>query len=263
MDELAQHNQARWEALAGARISYARPWLDLDLDSARTRVDPEGMLGDIAGKDVLCLASGGGQQSAAFGVLGAKVAVLDFCSTQLARDDEAARHYGLKTCTIQGDMRDLSVFPDNAFDLVWQAHSFTFIPDANPVFSEVARVLRPGGLYRFDFTNPFVPAILESSWNGMGYVATQPYVDGADTTSEDPHWEFHDDAGVLQRVEGPREFRHGLGAMVNGLIAYGFTIRGLWEDLGGDAGAEPGSWKHFMAIMPPWLTVWAKSEKGT
>jgi SAM-dependent methyltransferase len=263
MDELAIHNQARWEALAEARIAYTCPWLDLDIVSARERVDPEGVLDEITGTNVLCLAAGGGQQSAAFALLGSHVTVFDLCATQLRRDEEAAKHFSLNVTTIQGDMRDLSVFPSDSFDLVWQAHSFAFVPDPGVVFDGVARVLRGGGQYRLTFTNPFVPLSFENSWNGTGYVQSVPYVDGSDITDLDPSWEFRDDAGVLRRVEGPREFRHALGPMINGLIARGFDILGFWEDLSGDPGAQPGSWKHFTAVFPPWLTVWSRLRKAT
>ena len=58
MDELARFNQQRWEALARARILYSRPKLDLDEASARDWLDEEGLLGPVAGKDVLPLAVG-------------------------------------------------------------------------------------------------------------------------------------------------------------------------------------------------------------
>ena len=70
MDEIAEYNRARWEELAKANVMYSRPWLDLDETSARTAIDTEGLLGTVAGKNVLCLAGGGGQQSAAFALLG-------------------------------------------------------------------------------------------------------------------------------------------------------------------------------------------------
>ena len=120
MDELGRCNQQRWGALADARILYSRPWLDLDAKSAVERLDDgQGMLGDVAGLDVLCLAGGGGQQSAAFGLLGANVTVVDLTPTQLDHDQQAARHYGLTHVkTVQGDMRDLSGFAADSFDLV-------------------------------------------------------------------------------------------------------------------------------------------------
>ncbi len=77
VDEIARYNKGRWEELAEANIEYSRPFLDLDSEKAREAIDPEGVLADVSGLDVLCLASGGGQQSAAFGLLGANVTVLD------------------------------------------------------------------------------------------------------------------------------------------------------------------------------------------
>src|SRR6266508_21871 len=113
MDQIARYNKERWEALAAANIEYSRPALDLTPETARAMLDPYGVMGPAEGKRVLCLASGGGQQSAAFGVLGAQVTVLDLSETQLARDREAAAHYGTQVETIQGDMRDLSLFPSD------------------------------------------------------------------------------------------------------------------------------------------------------
>ena len=60
MDEIARHNKERWEELAGRGVGFSRPYLDLQLESARQTVDAQGILGDVSGKDVLCLASGGG-----------------------------------------------------------------------------------------------------------------------------------------------------------------------------------------------------------
>jgi 2-polyprenyl-3-methyl-5-hydroxy-6-metoxy-1,4-benzoquinol methylase len=51
--------------------------LQLDTASARACIDPDGWLGALDGLRVLCLASGGGQQSAAFALLGAQVTVVD------------------------------------------------------------------------------------------------------------------------------------------------------------------------------------------
>ena len=65
VDRLAQFNKERWEELASSGIEYARPWLDLDEATARQRIDPEQLLGDVADRDVLLLAGSGGQQSAA------------------------------------------------------------------------------------------------------------------------------------------------------------------------------------------------------
>ena len=260
MDETAKFNRDRWEELAKAGVQYSLPSLDLDERSAREMVDPEGMLGDLAGKDVLCLAGGGGQQSAAFGILGANVTVFDLSEAQLSRDLEAADHYGLIIETHQGDMRDLSRFGASRFDIVHHAHSISFVPDPLPVFQEVARIVKDGGLYRLRCNNPFAHPLtdIESSWNGEGYVLKDRYVDGAEIIDDDPYWEVLGPDGATRRVRGPREFRHTYTALINGLIEQGFTILGLWEDRSTEADPDPGSWDHFFAVAPPWMTILTK-----
>jgi len=203
MDDLSRYNRDRWEELAKANVSFSRPALDLDERSARLMVDPEGVMGVVTGKSVLCLAGGGGQQSAGFALLGTEVTVLDFCETQLQRDRQAAEHYGVRVATILGDMRDLSCFADDSFDVVWHAHSLNFVPDAAAVFDQVMRVIRTGGLYRLHYTNPFVHGMWEEDWDGRGYPLYRPYVDGAEVSYRDPCWDVDDGTGRRRRVRGP------------------------------------------------------------
>jgi SAM-dependent methyltransferase len=258
MDEIGRYNKKRWEDLARARIVFSRPALNLDEASARQMLDPHGLMGSVEGKNVLCLASGGGQQSAAFGLLGANVTVYDLSETQLQRDAEAARHYGLSINALQGDMRDLSSFNDDTFDVVWQPHSIKFIPEVRTVFSEVARVLRSGGLYLLDCPSPYFIGIDERDWNGESYPLRYPYVDGAEVVPPDTRWHVWDEEGNHRLIEGPKEFRHTLGTLVNGLIENGFIILKLLEEIGTDTNAEPGTWEHFKLIAPPGFSLWSK-----
>ena len=62
MDEIAEYNRARWNALVEAGIEWSRPFLSLTVESSRALVDEAGFLGDLTGKQVLCLGGGGGQQ---------------------------------------------------------------------------------------------------------------------------------------------------------------------------------------------------------
>ena len=265
MDDLAAFNQERWDALARANIAFARPWLDLDPAVARERLDPEGRMRDPAGKEVLCLACGGGQQSAALALLGARVTVLDLSETMLERDRATARHYGLEIRAVQGDMRDLSGFSDDGFDLVYHAHSINFVPDVTPVYDEVRRVIRPGGQYRMSCNNPFSWGVREDEWDERGYPVRGPYVDGAEWEPGRPNvWPVWDAAGTRAEIDGPREFRHILSTLVNGLIARGFVIDGIYENTvagPGDAASpaadpEPGTWDHFQTVMPAYLILW-------
>src|SRR4030042_544323 len=114
MDDIAQTNRERWNALARANVEYSQPFLDFTPEQAAQYVFRHGVIQDVRGKRVLCLASGGGQDSAAFGLLGANVTVLDLSDVQLERDRQAAEHHGLKITTLHGDMRDLSIFSEDS-----------------------------------------------------------------------------------------------------------------------------------------------------
>lgn len=258
MDDVTKYNVERWQALAAANAIFTRPRLDLDEDSARNYLDPQGMLGDVAGKDVLCLAGGGGQQSAAFALLGANVTVIDISEAQLQRDAEAATHFNLKIERFQGDMRDLSRFDENSFDIVYHPYSLNFVPDAHAVFREVARVSRSEGIYHFMCANPFFIGLGGKDWNGDGYALKLPYVNGAEVTYKDESWVYGGE-NPDKPIRECKEYRHTLGTLVNGLIEQGFLILNVSEqNLGSpDIEAEPGTSDHFTSVAPPWLLFWA------
>ena len=257
MDEIAKYNIERWRALVDANALFTRPALNLDPISAHERLDPEGRLGNLAGKDVLCLACGGGQQSAAFALLGANVTVFDLSEAQLQRDAEASTHYGINIKMVQGDMRDLSCFERTAFDIVYHAYSLGFVPDPRIVFQQVARVLRLGGIYHFNCANPFFVGLSEKDWNGEGYTLKQPYTDGAEVGCKDQGW-VYDRSQSEAPIQFPREYRHTLSTLMGGLVEQSFMILHVsdYSDFDPNPKAEPGTWDHFVSIAPPWLSFW-------
>jgi SAM-dependent methyltransferase len=259
VDEVARYNIARWQALADADALFTRPALGLDAAAARAQIDPEGLLGEIAGQDILCLAGGGGQQGIACALLGARVTVADLSEAQLARDREAAAHYGLAIETVQADMRDLAQLDTGAFDLVHQPYSLNFVPDARAVFREVARLLRPGGRYYLHCANPFASGLGTRDWNGEGYTLRHPYLAGAETTYADESWVYDREKRAGTPIPGPREYRHTLSDLLNGLIEHGFVLLHVSDtkDLSPDPAAEPGTWSHLTTIVPPWLAFWS------
>lgn len=261
MDEINRTNRERWNALAHANVEWSRPWLEYTPEEARRQIGRHGILSDISGKRVLCLASGGGQDSVAFGLLGADVTVLDLSDVQLERDQQAAVHHGLKVTTYQGDMRDLSIFPADCFDIVWQVYSLNFCPAVETVFREVARVLKPGGIYFLQFANPFSHAVDDEAWDGQAYPLNRPYIDGEDLTRYYPHWDVTQPDGSSVRLPGPHEFRHTLSTVMNGLAGNGFVFLGLWEWMQDDQNPDPGTWSHFTKIAPPWFDTFWRLQK--
>ncbi len=258
-DEIYRYNERRWEAMVQANALFTRPRLNLTPESARAFVNAEGLLGELTGKSVLCLAAGGGQQSAAFAILGADVTVVDLAAGQLAKDQQAAAHYGTAVRTIKGDMRDLTGLPRRHYDVVWHPYSINFVPACAEVFGQVARVLKPGGIYYFMCANPHALGMTEADWTGDGYLLREPYQNG--TPVLQPYQEFvFADREAGSSVPPSLEYRHTLSSLVNGLANHGFQICSLTEVVNeaGDESHEPGTWDHFTTIVPPWWQFWCR-----
>ena len=260
VDVIYEYNKTRWESLVGANALFTRPWMDLTPETASNKVDPKKLLGNVQDRDVLCLAGGGGQHSAAFSLLGARVTVVDISDGQLQRDRETAAHYGYTIRTFQGDMRHLDMLEDNSFDLVSQPYSLNFVPDCREVFSEVARVLRIGGSYWFMAANPFAAGLGTKNWNGRAYEISEFYSQGTQKTYSDESWVFSTDSRERESIAGPREYRQLLSTLINGLVKHGFVLCHLEEETGHDAPDDltPGGWDHFCEVLPPWLDFLAK-----
>ncbi|MBN1813734.1 MAG: class I SAM-dependent methyltransferase [Anaerolineae bacterium] len=178
--------------------------------------------------DLLCLASGGGQQGPILAAAGARVTVFDNSPRQLGQDRMVAEREGLEIRTVEGDMRDLAVFPDEGFDLIVHPVSNVFIPDAHPVWHEAFRVLRPGGALLSGFDNPVIHTFDQELYE-RGVLQVKyalPYSE-ADILSEEERQR------LLERGE-PLEFSHTLEEQIGGQIEAGFLIAGFYED------ADPG-----------------------
>lgn len=260
MDAIALYNLERWNTLAREDALFTRPALDLTPETAREAIDPQNLLGAVSGKSVLLLAGGGGQQSAAFALLGANVTVFDLSDAQLGREKVVADHYSVTIETVGGDMRDLSGLPASHFDIVYHPYSLSLVPDAQVVFAEVARVLKPNGIYHFTLLNPFMAGMTFSDWDGESYRLRAPYVQGRTVTTPDASWVFREDQKPISPPQPNIEYVQTLSGILNGLVAKGFTLFHFSDnkDMYPDLNAEPGSWDHFVAYAPPWLSFWLR-----
>ena len=84
-----------------------------------TRPVPHAWLGDLHGKRVLGLASGGGQQMPIFTALGAQCTVLDYSERQLESERMVARREGYDIRIVRADMSKPLPFEDGEFDLIF------------------------------------------------------------------------------------------------------------------------------------------------
>lgn len=177
---------------------------------------------ELVGAAVLCLASGGGQQGPVLSAAGAAVTVLDNSPLQLDRDREVATREGLAVRTVLGDMRDLSVFPDASFDVVFNPVSNAFCPDLAPVWRESFRVLRPGGTLMAGFLNPDIfifdiPAMDERDELIVRHELPFSILDLPDAERQGSYG------------TGPIEYSHSLTGQIGGQLAAGFTLTHLDE----------------------------------
>ena len=190
---------------------------------------PEDWFPEMGGAEVLCLASGGGQQGPVFAAAGARVTVFDNSPGQLAQDRLVAERESLDLRSVQGDMRDLSLFAGGSFDLVFHPVSNLFVPKVRPVWAEAFRVLRSGGTLVAGFLNPVNYIFDLELADETGELRVKYELPYAAPTSLDEE----SLRAQMERGE-PLEFSHTLEDQIGGQIDAGFVISGFYEDRHGD-----------------------------
>ena len=272
MDTPTNSNEKIWDKLVQNDVLCSRPKLDLTPKVAFDYINQRGFYqNDFQDKKVLCLAGGGGQQSLAFALLEARVTVVDFSAAQLEKDKLAAAKFDKKIQLIKADMRDLSMLEKESFDIIYQPYSINYVPSVAPVFEEVQRLLKPGGIYDLMVHNPYVHGTWKDGcwgnewqtnelWKGKGYPIWQPYQDGYPIKTADPNWNFANSHGDLVKIESPQEYRHTLATMLNGLISRNFELLQFKEEVGTDDTQTPGSWEHYKSCAPPWLYILSRKK---
>lgn len=234
MDEVAKHNQRAWDRQSREGCRWSIPVGPEEIAAVRAGGQPRIILtpdtpvpaewlGTLQDRDVLCLASGGGQQAPLLAAAGAKVTSFELSEEQLARDREVAERENLPLLTIQGDMRDLSALADASFDLIVHVCSNCFCPEIEPVWRECHRVLRDGGDLLVGFINPsFFLFDWEEEDDPPVIRFPLPYSD-RDSLSEERYRKH------LAKEE-PLLFSHSLDEQIGGQLAAGFALIGLFED---------------------------------
>ncbi|MCC8379331.1 class I SAM-dependent methyltransferase [Xenorhabdus sp. PB30.3] len=165
MTDFLTANQIAWDRQAEEQHPWSVPVSSETVSQAKKgewqvhltpKALPKEWLGDISQKRILCLASAGGQQAPILAAAGAEVTVFDLSIKQLEQDRIVAERDELRIETVQGDMRDLSIFADETFDFIFHPISNLYIPDVNPVWQECHRVLKRKGKLLASFFNPVV-----------------------------------------------------------------------------------------------------------
>ncbi|HUY31133.1 MAG TPA: class I SAM-dependent methyltransferase [Pirellulales bacterium] len=244
-----EQNRRAWNALVLKKQRFTSPAPDDDLRDPLAKADGLGWLGgSVAGKRLLCLAAGGGRQSAMYAAAGAQVTVVDLSPEMLALDRQVAAERGLDIRVVEASMEDLSVLETAGFEVVIQPVSTCYVPDIAAVYREVARVTAAGGVYVSQHKQP---ASLQSSVGPSrhGYELSEPYYRGGPLPPV---------VGSLHREEGTLEFLHRWEDLVGGLCRAGFVIEDLVEPLHAKNDAEPGTFAHRSRYVAPYVRIKAR-----
>ena len=189
---------------------------NLELKLGFNKSIPKEWIKDIEGKDVLCLAGGGGLQAPLLACAGANVTVIDISAMMLEKDRFIAQENNLNIRIEHGNMCDLSRFIDSSFDFVINPASLFYVPDVMPVFRECYRVLREGGSLILAAPNPiaYVCDFIEDE-NGGYYKAVNRMPYNSISHTDQGNWV---------------EFGHTMGNYIGGQISCGFIITGYIEE---------------------------------
>jgi SAM-dependent methyltransferase len=246
-----ERNRQAWNDLARQGVPLARPATDKDFTDPLRAVDPDGWLrrglgGSVVGKRVLCLAAGGGRQGPLHAAAGMEVTVLDVSEAMLEKDRTVAGARGCRLRLCRTSMDDLSELRDGEFDAVVQPVSTCYAPDIAAVYREVARVLRPGGVYVSQHKTPTsLQAAGRLSGNGSLELRTPYYHEGPLPPSEP----------CRTREPGTLEFLHRWEQLIGGLCRAGFVIEDLGEPSHAD---EPGDHGQRSRYVAPYVRILAR-----
>src|SRR3954462_7156211 len=111
--DIRDYNRAAWDNEVGRDNVWTVPVSAEVIEAARqgrwevllteTKPVPRQWFPDLKDLDVLCLASGGGQQAPVLAASGARVTVMDNSPRQLEQDRKVAERDSLELTTIEGD----------------------------------------------------------------------------------------------------------------------------------------------------------------
>ena len=186
-----------------------------------TKPVPHEWFGDLRGKKILGLASGGGQQMPIFAALGAACTVLDYSSKQIESERIVAEREGYQIRIIQGDMTKPLPFEDEEFDLVFHPVSNCYVEEVRPIWKECYRVLKHGG-YLIAGTDHYINYIVDSDEKSI--VNSLPF--NPLKNPEQMKQLQDEDAGV--------QFSHSLEEQIGGQLEAGFRLLSLYEDTNGE-----------------------------
>jgi ubiquinone/menaquinone biosynthesis C-methylase UbiE len=178
---------------------------------------PHAWFGDLKGKKLLGLASGGGQQMPVFAALGADCTVFDYSLKQLENEKAVAAREGYQIRIIRGDMTKPLPFEDEEFDIIFHPVSNCYVEEVRSIWMECRRVLKYGG-YLLSGVSHYMDYIVDSEEKMI--VNSLPF-----NPLKNP-----EQMKQLQDEEAGVQFSHSLEEQIGGQLEAGFRLMDLYED---------------------------------
>lgn len=195
---------------------------------------PHDWIGDLRGKKVLGLASGGGQQMPIFTALGAECSVLDYSPRQIESELKIAEREGYKINAAAGDMTKSLPYDDESFDIIFHPVSNCYVEDVQHIFNEAYRVLRRGGILLAGLTNEINYIVDNEEKEIIWKMPFNPLKD-----EDARNYLLRDDAGM--------QFSHNMTEQIGGQLKAGFSLLDIYEDTNGSGRLHDMNIKTFIA----------------
>ena len=186
-----------------------------------TKSVPHSWFGEMKGKKVLGLASGGGQQMPIFAALGAVCTVLDYSEKQLESERMVAAREGYAIEIIRADMTKPLPFADETFDLIFHPVSNCYVKEVKPIFKECARILKKGGI------------LLCGLDNGVNYLVNDDETMIVNTMPFDP-LSNPQHRKQLEESDCGMQFSHTIDEQIGGQLEAGLVLTHIYGDTNGE-----------------------------
>ncbi len=180
---------------------------------------PHEWFGELRGKRLLGLASGGGQQIPVFSKLGAVCTVFDYSDRQLEAERTVSEREGYSAKIIKGDMTKTLPFDDESFDIIFHPVSNCYVEDVFHVWNECYRILKKGGRLLAGFDNG-INFLFEDD-DPLLVVNKLPF-----NPLKMPKERFEKMAENGESIQ----FSHTMEEQLGGQLKAGFELKALYED---------------------------------
>ena len=199
-----------------------------------TKPVPHSWFGDLNGKKVLGLASGGGQQMPVFAALGAECTILDYSPRQLESERLVAQREGYSIRIIRADMTKPLPFGEEEFDLIFHPVSNCYVEKVEPIFKECYRILKHGGIFLAGLGNEVNYLVDEDEQSIIYSMPFNPLVN-------------ENQRKMLEDTDCGMQFSHTLEEQIGGQLEAGLVLTHLFSDTNGEGRLHEMSIETYIA----------------